>query len=319
MTKDLATAKRPGSSQEHQDLCVTTAWPTLIDVEQAAGASTPTKRGLVMRLLVLHALLIPAALTGVSETAIVTAAVTYVARVFGITAGYHRLFSHQAYKTSRAFAFALAWLGASSGQRGPLWWAAVHRRHHRTSDTTDDVHSPRFHGLFFAHMGWILDKEQLKTRTEEVPDWAKRPELLWLDRFHLAAPASLIIVLAALGAFLEQASPALQTSALQLVAWGFVISTLAEIHVTSCVNSLAHLAGIPGGARPYDTDDDSQNIWWLALPTLGEAWHNNHHHLPGVARQGFRWWQLDLTYAALRALAVVGIVWDLRVPDRAKL
>jgi stearoyl-CoA desaturase (delta-9 desaturase) len=279
------------------------------------AAEAQGRRGLVLRLLILHLALIPALLTGASVVAVVVCVVSFVVRVFGVTAGYHRLFSHHAFRTSRPMAFVLAWLGASSGQRGPLWWAAVHRRHHRTADTVDDIHSPRFHGLFFAHMGWILDKENLATRFEEVQDWSQRPELRFLDRFHVLAPASLIAVLAGLGAALAQWWPTLETSPQQLVAWGFVISTLAEIHVTSAVNSLTHRYG----TRPYKTGDDSGNIWWLALPTLGEAWHNNHHHLPGSVRQGFWWWQIDLTYWALRGLAVVGLVWDLREPDPAKI
>ncbi len=277
--------------------------------------TTPPKAGLVLRLLVLHSLLIPAVLTGVSSTAVVVAVVTYVARLFGVTAGYHRLFSHHAFQTSRVFAFVLAVLGAASGQRGPLWWAAVHRRHHRTADTIDDVHSPRHKGLLFAHVGWILDKKNLKTRVEEVKDWAAFPELVLLDRFHLLAPALLILVLAVVGAVLQHTMPALQTSAAQLVAWGFVISTLAGIHVTSAVNSLTHRYG----RRPFVTDDDSGNIWWLALPTMGEAWHNNHHHTPGCVRQGLLWWQLDLSYVILRALAVVGVVWNLREPSEKLL
>ena len=275
----------------------------------------PGKRGLVLRLIVLHAFAIPALMTGVSAAAVVAFAVTYVARVFGVTAGYHRLFSHHAYATSRPVAFAIAWLGAASGQRGPLWWAAVHRRHHRTSDTVDDVHSPKHKGLLFAHLGWILDKQHLQTRTEEVKDWLKYPELVWLDRFHLLAPASLIVGLFVVGAVLARTAPALGTDGLQLVAWGFVLSTLAEIHVTSCVNSLAHRYG----NRPYDTGDDSGNIWWLSVLTLGEAWHNNHHYLPGSVRQGFHWWQFDLSYLVLRAMAAVGLVWNLREPDPTKV
>lgn len=274
-----------------------------------------TRRGLVLRLLVLHALAVPALLTGASPVALAVFAISYMLRVFGVTAGYHRLFSHHAFRTSRPVGFALAWLGAASGQRGPLWWAAVHRRHHRTSDTVDDVHSPKHKGLFFAHMGWILDKRELSTREEEVRDWLHMPELVWLNRYHLIAPASLAVFCYGLGAALAAARPDWGTSGPQMLAWGFVLSTLAEIHITSAVNSLAHRVG----AHPYETGDDSRNIWWLALPTLGEAWHNNHHHLPGSVRQGFWWWQVDLTYWALRALAAVGLVWDLREPERSKM
>lgn len=285
------------------------------DPPPTTPSSVTTQRGLVLRLLILHALIIPALLTGISAAAVVACVVSYVVRVFGVTAGYHRLFSHRAYETSRPFAFMLAWLGAASGQRGPLWWAAVHRRHHRKSDTVDDVHSPRHKGLLFAHVGWILDKQHLETRLEEVSDWAKFPELRLLDRLHLLAPASFVVGLFVVGAVLEQTMPALGTSGAQMVAWGFVLSTLAEIHVTSCVNSLAHRYG----ARPYDTGDDSGNVWWLSILTLGEAWHNNHHHLPSSARQGFRWWQFDPSYVVLRVLAACGVVWRLREPDPAKV
>jgi stearoyl-CoA desaturase (delta-9 desaturase) len=278
---------------------------------EAEDVDSPPKQGLVLRLLVLHSLVIPALCTGISTAAVVAFATTYLVRLFAITAGYHRLFSHHAFQTSRVFAFVLAVVGASSGQRGPLWWAGVHRRHHRTADTVDDVHSPRHKGLLFAHVGWILDKKNLATPLHEVKDWSRFPELVWLDRFHLLAPTSLIVLLAAVGALLEHTDPELHTSAAQFVAWGFVLSTIAAIHVTSCVNSLTHRYG----SRPFVTDDDSGNIWWLALPTLGEAWHNNHHHAPGCVRQGLLWWQVDISYLVLRALAVVGVVWNLREPN----
>ena len=283
----------------------------------------PGQRGLVLRLLILHSFVVPALFTGVSPVAVLAFAITYVSRIFGVTAGYHRLFSHHAYQTSRPVAFALAWLGAASGQRGPLWWAAVHRRHHRTADTVDDIHSPKHKGLLFAHVGWILDKQNLRTRVEEVHDWAKFPELRFLDRFHLLAPASLVLALFVVGEIFARSAGGTttatattwawvhNTSGLQLVAWGFVLSTEAEIHVTSCVNSLSHRFG----TRPWKTGDDSGNIWWLAIPTLGEAWHNNHHHRPGSVRQGFDWWQVDLSYWALRMMAAVGLVWNLREPS----
>jgi stearoyl-CoA desaturase (delta-9 desaturase) len=275
----------------------------------------PTRRGLVLRLLVLHALAVPALATGVSRVALAAFVCSYVVRLFGVTAGYHRLLSHHAFKTSRLGVFAFAFLGACSGQRGPLWWAAVHRVHHRTSDTGADPHSPRVHGMAHAHLGWILDRENLATDLREVPDWSRFPELVWLNRYHVIAPLTVAIFCWVTGGVFAYVWPEAGTSSWQCLAWGFVLATLAGMHVTSAVNSLGHRFG----ARPYPTGDDSGNLWWAALPTLGDGWHNNHHHLPGSVRHGFFWWQLDLTYWALRALAAVGLVWDLREPERSKM
>jgi stearoyl-CoA desaturase (delta-9 desaturase) len=225
------------------------------------------------------------------------AAALYAVRMFAITAGYHRYFSHRAYRTSRAFQLLLAVLGTTAVQKGPLWWAAHHRDHHRHSDGPEDVHSPLQRGFWWSHVGWILSERHDRTKVEGVRDLARFPELVWLDRFHLVPPLAL-----AAGLFLAGGLPAL--------LWGFFVSTVALWHGTFVINSLAHVLG----RRRYATGDGSRNSMLLALLTFGEGWHNNHHFFPGSARQGFRWWEVDLSYYALRALAAAGIVRDLRRP-----
>ncbi len=227
------------------------------------------------------------------------AAALYAARMFAITAGYHRYFSHRAYRTSRAFQLALAVRGTTAVQKGPLWWAAHHRDHHRYSDGPDDVHSPIQRGFWWSHVGWILSERHDRTRLDRVRDLARFPELVWLDRFHLAAPLALAAALLAAGGW-----PAL--------LWGFFVSTVALWHATFAINSVAHVVG----RRRYATADGSRNSLGLALLTFGEGWHNNHHFYPGSANQGFRWWQVDVSWYALRALAAMGVVHDLRTPPR---
>ncbi len=246
--------------------------------------------------------------TGASATALAVAAGLYVARMFAITAFYHRYFSHRAFGTSRIAQFAFALLGASAVQRGPLWWAAHHRHHHAHADGPRDCHSPSEQGFLWSHAGWFLARENFATRTELVPDLARYPELRWLDRYDVVAPVALALLLYGTGEWLAFAAPGLGTDGWQLVVWGFCISTVALWHATFTINSLAHRFG----RRRYATRDESRNNALLALITLGEGWHNNHHRYPAAARQGFYWWELDLSWYALRALAALGIVWDLR-------
>jgi stearoyl-CoA desaturase (delta-9 desaturase) len=246
--------------------------------------------------------------TGFSATAIAVAAALYVLRMFAITAFYHRYFSHRTFRTSRAAQFAFALLGASAVQRGPLWWAAHHRHHHTHADRPDDCHSPVEHGFLWSHCGWFLARENFATRLELVPDLAKFPELRWLDRYDAAVPVALAVALYALGGWLEGAAPGLGTDGWQLLVWGFCISTVVLWHSTFAINSFAHRFG----SRRYATRDASRNNAWLALLTLGEGWHNNHHRYPAAARQGFYWWEIDVSWYGLRLLAALGIVSDLR-------
>ncbi|MDR0181947.1 acyl-CoA desaturase [Lysobacter arvi] len=245
---------------------------------------------------------------GVSATAIAVAVALYVLRMFAITAFYHRYFSHRTFRASRPVQFAFALIGASCVQRGPLWWAAHHRHHHAHADSPLDLHSPTVHGFWRSHVGWFLTRRAFATDLARVPDLARYPELRWLDRYDVAVPVALALALYGLGAWLEHAAPSLGTSGMQLVVWGFFVSTVALFHVTVTINSLAHRFG----TRRFETRDDSRNNALLALLTFGEGWHNNHHFFPGTVRQGFRWWEIDLTWYGLRMMACVGLVRDLK-------
>ncbi|HEX6245559.1 MAG TPA: acyl-CoA desaturase, partial [Polyangiales bacterium] len=264
--------------------------------------------------LALHAACLGVLWVGWSPFAVGFAAALYVLRMFAITAFYHRYFSHRAFKASRPMQFVFAVLGASAVQRGPLWWAAHHREHHRHSDTPRDTHSPREAGFWWSHVGWFLCSRNFRTRVERVPDLARFPELCFLDRFDVLVPLSGAAAAFALGAALQAWAPGLGTSGAQLLVWS-VLSTVVLFHATFTINSLAHR----WGSRRYDTPDDSRNNLLLALLTLGEGWHNNHHHHPSAARQGFRWWELDLSWYGLLALERLGLVRDLvRVPERVR-
>jgi stearoyl-CoA desaturase (delta-9 desaturase) len=204
--------------------------------------------------------------------------------------------------------FLFAVLGATAVQRGPLWWAAHHRHHHAQADGPADTHSPKVHGFLWSHVGWFLARENFATREKLVRDFSRFPELRWLDRWDAAVPVALALSLFGIGAWLERAAPGLGTGPWQMLVWGFCISTVVLWHATFTINSLAHRFG----SRRYATRDESRNNPWLALLTLGEGWHNNHHRYPAAARQGFYWWEIDLSYLALKALAALGIVWGLR-------
>jgi len=246
---------------------------------------------------------------GVSTTAVLVAVALYALRMFAITGFYHRYFSHNAFRTSRAAQLVFAVLGAAAVQRGPLWWASHHRHHHANSDRAADAHSPLQHGFLWSHMGWFLARENFATRTALVADLARYPELRFLDRYDALVPLLLALSLYAAGEWCAVYVPALATSGAQLVVWGFCISTVVLYQATFTINSLAHRFGW----RRYATRDGSRNNLWLALLTFGEGWHNNHHHFPGAARQGFYWWEIDLTYCGLRLLEALGIIRDLRV------
>ena len=239
--------------------------------------------------------------TGVSWGAVGALALTFWLRSFGITAGYHRYFAHRTFRTSRAFQFVLATLGTLSMQKGVLWWAAHHRTHHAHSDEPGDVHSPR-EGFVWSHLGWILSREYNESDFDKIPDYARYPELRWLNE-HFVLPYVLLCTL--LFAF----------GGLQYLVWGGFVSTVLLWHSTFCINSLAHVFG----KRRYETTDTSRNNWFLALLTGGEGWHNNHHHYPNSVNQGFYWWEVDTTYYALRLLSLFGIVWALRKPPERVL
>jgi stearoyl-CoA desaturase (delta-9 desaturase) len=234
--------------------------------------------------------------------------------MFLVTGFYHRYFSHKTFQTSRPVQFLAAFLGLTCTQRGPLWWAWVHRHHHKHSDEQGDFHSPAMQGFWWAHIGWLTSSCNFPTDYSKIKDLAKYRELVFLNRFDLIGPIFLALVMLGWGALLQFAAPSLGTSPLQMLVWGFFISTTLLFHGTCCINSLAHVLG----RRRYDTKDDSRNSMILAFITLGEGWHNNHHRHQAAARQGFFWWEFDPTYYMLKLLSWTGLIWNLRpVPESA--
>ncbi len=247
--------------------------------------------------ILIHVVCLAAFYTGVSAVDIALFFALYVMRMFFITAGYHRYFAHRTFKTSRVFQFVLAFGAQTSSQHGVLWWANHHREHHRHSDRPGDVHSAKLDGFLWSHMGWFFTDAWQDTDYDNVKDLTKYPELVVMNKLD-----QLPMVL--LGAATYMAF------GLSGFIVGFVWSTVLTLHATYLVNSLAHMFG----SRRYDTSDESRNNPLIALLTMGEGWHNNHHHYPASASQGFFWWELDPTYWILRALALVGVVWDVRTP-----
>jgi stearoyl-CoA desaturase (delta-9 desaturase) len=252
--------------------------------------------------IALHLSCLAVLFTGVDATSLILCCVLYFVRMFGITAGYHRYFAHRAFNTGRVMQFVLAWLGCSALQKGPLWWASHHRGHHRHSDTPDDPHSPRETTFWWAHVGWIMSDEHENIKWDDIQDYARYPELRWLDRWHWVPGICLAVVCFLIGGW----------SGLVV---GFLISTVLTYHAVFSINSLSHLFG----KRRYATNDDSRNNLLLALLTLGEGWHNNHHHYQSSANQGFFWWELDVSFCVLRVLSWFGLVWDLRMPGSKAL
>ena len=234
--------------------------------------------------------------TGVTMKALILGAVLYFGRMFCITAGYHRYFAHRSYHLARVPQFLIALGGTSAAQKGPLWWAAKHRDHHKYADTDRDPHSPQ-KGFWWSHMGWVLSGKHSKADHEDIKDFAKFPELRFLDKYDWIAPWAL-----GLASYLIAGWSGLVV--------GFFGSTLLLWHVTFSVNSVAHV----WGSRRYGTSDTSRNNPLVAVMTMGEGWHNNHHHYPASARQGFFWWELDLSYLVLRFLSFFRIVTDMRQP-----
>jgi stearoyl-CoA desaturase (Delta-9 desaturase) len=246
--------------------------------------------------LAIHVLALGALWTGASWQVWVVCGVLYFVRMFGVTGAYHRYFSHRTYKTGRVMQFLLAVLAQTSSQRGVLWWAAHHRDHHKFSDTERDVHSPKQWGFWHSHVGWIYDKNE-QTNFARVKDLARYPELVILDKLWVVPPTILGFTIWGIWSW-----PGLFV--------GFALSTVLLWHGTFTINSLSHV----WGNRRYETTDTSRNNWVLALVTMGEGWHNNHHHFMGSTRQGFFWWEVDMTYYILKVMSWMGLVWDLKEP-----
>jgi stearoyl-CoA desaturase (delta-9 desaturase) len=264
-------------------------------------------------LIFLHAGCLGVIWVGWSWFAIWAAVFLYFSRMFAITGFLHRYFSHRTFKTSRLMQFLFAAAAGTAAQRGALWWAAHHRKHHKESDNETDVHSPHTHSFLWSHIGWIASPKNFATDYDAIRDFAKYPELVYLNRFNKIVPLLLGVFLYFLGDWVAGRWPGLETSGWQMVIWGFFISTTVLFHGTQTINSLAHIYG----RRRFDTPDHSKNNFWLALITLGEGWHNNHHYYMHSTRQGFYWWEIDLTYYGLKIMSWLGLVSDLKpVPAR---
>ncbi|WP_428264991.1 acyl-CoA desaturase [Haliangium sp.] len=239
---------------------------------------------------------------GWSWSGLLLAVGLYYLRLFGITAGFHRYFAHRSFRTGRVMQFLFALLGGIAAQKGVLWWAAHHRHHHKYSDEPEDVHSPRQRGFWWSHVGWILVRRYQPIQWEKIPDLAKYPELRFLTRFDGLVNVAFAVLLFALGGSWA-------------LVWGFFVSLTLAWHGTFTINSFSHIFG----RRRYDVTDDSKNNWLLAILTLGEGWHNNHHYYQRSVRQGFYWWEIDVSYYILKAMSWVGLVHDLHtVPARIR-
>jgi stearoyl-CoA desaturase (delta-9 desaturase) len=269
----------------------------------------------IVPFVALHGMCLGVFWVGWSPVAVWVAVALYLVRMFAITGFYHRYFSHKSFKTTRLWQFIFAVMGNSAVQRGPIWWASHHRHHHRFADTEQDVHSPSRDGFWWSHIGWLTSPVNFPTRKTYVREWLNFPELRWINRFDTLIPVLLAAALFALGMLLEKFAPGLNTNGPQMLIWGFFISSTVLFHATVTINSFDHMIG----TRRYRTPDTSRNNAILAMITLGEGWHNNHHHYAVSARQGFFWWEIDITYYLLLFMSWLGIVGDLRPVPQHKL
>lgn len=258
--------------------------------------------------IALHLMCLAVFIVGWSWTAVITAIVLYFVRMFAITGFYHRYFSHKTFHTSRVAQFLFAVLGASAVQRGPLWWAYIHRHHHQHSDKEGDFHSPIQRGFWWSHIGWITSPRNFPTDYNRVRDLAKFPELVFLNRFDTLVPTALAVGLFFFGKVLEWYVPGAGTTGVQMLVWGFFVSTTVLFHATASINSFAHLFG----RRRFQTGDWSRNNFLLALITLGEGWHNNHHKYMSTMRAGIRWWEIDITFYVLKMMSWMRIIWNVK-------
>ncbi len=251
---------------------------------------------------------------GFSWTAVLVCFLSYFIRMFAITGFYHRYFSHKTFKTNRIVHTIFAFLGSSTTQRGPLWWASHHRRHHSCSDTEEDAHSPVTKSFIFSHMGWFLTKKHFPTKERHIMDWLKYPELVFINRFDIFSPLLYSLILYFGGELTNYLFPSLLTNGFQFFVWGFCISTILLYHATFTINSLAHT----WGTKTFPTTDESRNNRFLAVLTLGEGWHNNHHHFPSSVRQGFYKGEWDITYQILKIMSKLGWVSEMKdvIPEK---
>jgi stearoyl-CoA desaturase (Delta-9 desaturase) len=282
-------------------------------IQHTEGAAVIKARLVVMHLACLGVFFVPATLE-----LVVAAVLAYFLRVFAWEGGSHRYFAHRSFKTSRVFQFILGALAAAAGQRGPLWWAHIHRLHHRHSDSEKDLHSPVRSSFWHAHVGWLFDRSTLDTDLDAVKDFARYPELVWLNKYHYIFAVLALVLTYVVGEYTSLFGR--ERLGVSSVVWVFFLSTALSLHASFAVNTLTHGMSVNWfNRRPFKTKDTTTNSVLLAIPTMGAGWHNNHHRYMNSARAGFYWWELDLTYLTLRLLAVFRIVWDLHPVPAAVL
>lgn len=276
--------------------------------------ANPQVMSVIIGMSVFHLACLGVFFTGVSPVALLVAFAMYVLRGIGVTAGYHRLLAHRSFKTNRVVQFILSLAGSLAVQGGPLWWVAHHRSHHAETDTEEDIHSPVTRGMWAAHMGWMMSAEAFNEKGANARDLHKFPEIKFLQRQYVWLILGQVVCLYGLGAWLSVAYPDLGTSGLQMMVWGFFVSTVFTWHVTFMVNSVCHR----WGSRPYDTGDASTNNALIGVLGFGEGWHNNHHFYPNSARHGLRWWQVDVTWYLIKALSWLHLASDLKIPKELR-
>ena len=230
-------------------------------------------------------------------------AASHFIRAIGLTLAFHRYFAHRSFQMNRVARFVWAFIGTAAMQKGPLWWAGHHVNHHRYADRDGDPHSPAISGFYYAHIGWFLNDtkyDRLPPTNPVVRDFSKAPEIAWLEQCFWAPPLMFAVALFLIGGW-------------PYFIWGFATPTMTLAHATFAINTVNHL----WGSRRFETHDDSRNNAVTAFFSAGEGWHNNHHRYQRAARNGFYWWEVDITWYVIRAMAAVSLAWNIQeVPTR---
>lgn len=255
-----------------------------------------------------------AALFYFSWSALVLAAFfMWVTGGLGITLGFHRLLTHRSFKTPKWFEYCLSIAGSLAWQGGPAQWIGVHRIHHAHSDEEGDPHTPK-HGFTWAHVLWCMHKDSDGRRgLDAAKDIMRDPGQRFINNYFYLFQIALIPILYGGGVLASYLG--LATSGLSWVLWGICLRTVVVYHVTWFVNSASHTWGY----QNFKTGDLSTNLWWVALLSFGEGWHNNHHAYQRSAAHGLKWYEFDLTYWTIRLLSLVGLAHDIVLPDKQRL
>jgi stearoyl-CoA desaturase (Delta-9 desaturase) len=239
--------------------------------------------------------------------------VLYLASAAGVTVGFHRMLTHRAFETHRPVKYAFAVLGSMSVQGDVIGWVADHRKHHAFADEEGDPHSPHvghgegwlasLRGLWHAHVGWLFMTQASADAKRFAPELLEDPGMRWISRHFLWIVGASLALPALLGFLLTGGTV---KGALTGLLWGGFVRVFFGHHVTWSINSICHFFG----RRRFETDDESTNVFWLALPSLGESWHHNHHAFPRSATHGLRWWEIDLSALIIRAMKRLGLAWN---------